>query len=104
MGVAQTSLRVRPLWLRFALLPTPLLLAMPALSRHRPCRRRSPEYIEAQFLDTYRMFVPRDFTGQEKDVRWSRYYQGRWVRWSGQLRFVTSRSVSVSSPGSDEQL
>jgi len=36
------------------------------------------------------MFVPRDFTSQEKAERWSRYYQGRWVRWSGQLRFATA--------------
>ncbi|HMY59704.1 MAG TPA: hypothetical protein PKI49_12050 [Pseudomonadota bacterium] len=50
----------------------------------------SPEFVEAQFLDTYRLFVPRDFTSQEKDIRWSRYYQGRWVRWTGQLRFVTA--------------
>lgn len=57
-----------------------------------PVPSSSPDYIEAQFLDTYRLFVPRDFTSQEKAERWSRYYQGRWVRWSGQLRFVTSEA------------
>ncbi len=65
-----------------------------------PVPSRSPEYIEAQFLDTYRMFVPRDFTNQEKDVRWSRYYQGRWVRWSGQLRFVTADAFLFHHLGS----
>lgn len=55
-----------------------------------PIPSRSPEFVEAQFLDTYRLFVPRDFTSQQKDIRWSRYYQGRWVRWTGQLRFVTA--------------
>ncbi len=52
-----------------------------------------PDFIEAQFLDTYRLFVPRDFTSQEKAIRWSRYYQGRWVRWTGQLRFVTADAL-----------
>ncbi len=58
-----------------------------------PVPSNRPDFIEAQFLDTYRLFVPRDFTGQEKAIRWSRYYQGRWVRWTGQLRFVTADAL-----------
>lgn len=58
-----------------------------------PVPSNKPDFIEAQFLDTYRLFVPRDFTSQEKDVRWSRYYQGRWVRWTGQFRFVTADAL-----------
>ena len=58
-----------------------------------PVPSDKPDFIEAQFLDTYRLFIPRDFTNQEKDVRWSRYYQGRWVRWTGQFRFTTADAL-----------
>ena len=67
--------------------------AGPAYVAPPPVPSRSADFIEAQFLDTYRLFIPRDFTSQEKDVRWSRYYQGRWVRWTGQFRFVTADAL-----------
>lgn len=58
-----------------------------------------PVFITADFLDVYRFFVPRQFTEQEKALRWSRYYEGRWVHWTGLLRYTTGKSLLFQQLG-----
>jgi hypothetical protein len=57
------------------------------------------EWIDADFLDMYRFFIPRNFTSQEKALRWTRYYEGRWVRWTGLLRYVTADALLFQQLG-----
>lgn len=48
-----------------------------------------PVYIDADFAETYQIFVLRTLSLTEKSARWAHYYDGRWVVWTGELKFFT---------------
>ncbi len=48
-----------------------------------------PVYINADFAETYQIFVLRTLSLTEKSARWAHYYDGRWVVWTGELKFFT---------------
>ncbi len=54
-----------------------------------PTGSLEPVYIDADQAQTYEIFVLRNLTPMEKSARWAHYYDGRWVRWCGELKFFT---------------
>lgn len=48
----------------------------------------TPTFVEAEFVQTYQAFILPGLLNEEKTALWSRYYQGRWVRWIGQLAMI----------------
>src|SRR5262245_10166946 len=62
----------------------------------------APVYIDADFAQTFAIFVLRTLTPTEKSARWSHYYDGRWVRWIGELRYVTHDGLQLRQYASSE--
>lgn len=48
-----------------------------------------PQFISAEFVDSYQTFVLPTLSIQEASKRWSSTYKGRWVKWSGQLLYFS---------------
>lgn len=67
--------------------PDPRLL--PGAVSQPPNGSLAPVYIDADQGDTYSIFVLRTLSLTEKSTRWAHYYDGRWVRWCGELKFFT---------------
>jgi hypothetical protein len=67
-----------------------------------PSGSLEPVYIDADLAETYEIFVLRTLTPTEKSARWSHYYDGRWVRWCGELRFFTHDGIQMRQFASTE--
>ena len=67
--------------------PDPRLV--PGAVSQPPNGSLAPVYIDADQAETYSIFVLRTLTLTEKSARWAHYYDGRWVRWCGELKFFT---------------
>lgn len=67
-----------------------------------PSGSLEPIYIDADLAQTYATFVLRNLTPMEKSARWARYYDGRWVRWCGELMFFTHEGLQFRYFGSSE--
>jgi len=50
--------------------------------------RVSPQFVDVNFLTAYQTLMLHGMTQQEKAEIWSRFYEGHWIRWSGELAYV----------------
>jgi hypothetical protein len=91
--------------------PAPLVPAGPAIWPAAPGARSpapppngslDPIYIDADFAETYAVFVLRTLTLTEKSARWAHFYDGRWVTWCGELKYFTHDGLQFRYFGSTE--
>ena len=67
-----------------------------------PSGALAPVYIDADFAETYQVFVLRTLSLTEKSARWAHYYDGRWIVWTGELKFFTKDGLQFRYYSSTE--
>lgn len=53
----------------------------------------TPTFIDSDFPDFYQTLMLNGLSSTEKTERWSRFYKQRWIRWTGELRFIKPNAL-----------